>query len=871
MPAHFTHIYAERRVADHLANGRPSGWTGPGPSGVPNKPTPPIFDKQKGVGKYAPDYCAGLLVEWEKFAAIGAIGPDLLYASQDYAAKLPAPINAIPPSDEIMLALAVYFYYRTNVEDDYEPLLIILDKVDSTMGAIVRFLIKLEKIWKDFLKTWTSTIGPFVNAANSALDDLTGGLISEFGVGIDQLKTALITLVEEELLSVKDIFAGFDTCVAKGWDDQSFVWGDTLHYRRTSGMARALIEQAERIRVDDPAHPERFEQALSFAMGWISHVGLDTIGHAFVNEQCGGPFRNHPQRHHLIENHIDAWNYRKTAAGGTLTPDSIGATPTNPDISLAGLGFAVQMTEANPTGKHRPATLPEDDPVAAKAALTTDGQLPGWVADAIVGAMIETYGGEPAEPNGRHTHPEVYGGSDFQNLLDGNKLTQAIEDVTGHGPDKPLPLLLADIVPTPGFTVPHGFPLPWQIQVCYRLVMTLYNLTYTGSWDLDKPRKPPFIIVPPASDIENLLSPPDFSGASSGDPVEDVCNAVKALVDWITKELDAALKLVGDLVKMLASPGSYLLRLGLYELAMMVWDVTQKVHEMLAHMGFFMPHGETHYPDGELRLGNEIDELLVTLGGTVDAAFQGALADALDPFANLDHRTEPIVGHPIPDGAYPYYMVAEYDDQNAKTPSRDAGKLVTAEYKRPWAYPAFAYNAGNLIPNPSELSGGSVTSPIPVGQAAPIPGPYPLGDTPDLALFRLGDPDPEALKNYETSLHPQDTDVLNRRYIQFDEFRRSPLGDAIPFGCYLIGRILNDRSYDTHFNLDADRAYGYLTWDWLRDGPLIDADLPGVTYVPPVTPPQMAVDTAPPPPPDPPPHQWNDPLNPLLMEYIDLP
>ncbi len=668
MPAHFTHIYMARRIADYLAAGQVPDW--PSAPEAPDDPTQVIFTG--AIGKYGPVYCGTIMRKWEKFTAIGAIGPDLFYFSQDYSAKTLG--VAVPPSDEIMLSLAVYFFDKTLHEQDYEPLLIILDKVDSTLGALVRFLIKLVKLWKEFLAVWASTIGPLVNAADTALDDLTGGLLSSLGDGITQLKTGLITFVEEELLTAKDIFAGFDTCVEKGWDDQSLLWGDVVHYRRTTEIGRRLIEQAEAMRsVSD----DQFEQMLAFALGWITHVGTDTIGHSFVNEQCGGPFRNHPQRHHLIENHIDAWNYRHADAGRPGPPDPIAANDTYPDLTLSGLAFAVHLDPTHPQGSQRPDTLP-DDPVAAASALVIDGAMPGWMADGIVQALIATYGDDPSRPADHHTHPVVYQGDLFQQTIDDNLLTQTILDVTGHGPDAPLPQLLADITPTPHFPVPVGFPLPWQVQVCYRLMLTFYHLSYVGGWDLDKPRKPDVVTLPPSSDFTNLLSPPDFSGPSSGDPIEDLCNVVKALIDWVTKELDAALTLIGDLIKMLASPGTYFLRLGLYKLAMLVWDSTQKVHEVLAHTGFFVPHGEQLYPDGELKLGNEIDEQLITLGGSADAAFQQALADALDPFGNLDHTTgAAIPGHPIPDRNYPYYMVVNYDDAAATTPPRRSRRATT--------------------------------------------------------------------------------------------------------------------------------------------------------------------------------------------------
>ncbi|MDE2299652.1 MAG: zinc dependent phospholipase C family protein, partial [Burkholderiales bacterium] len=238
--------------------------------------------------------------DWEKFTAIGAIGPDLFYFSQDYNSN---PIG--PLSDELMLALKVYYFFDAAKEDDWEPLLIILDKVSSTMAQLLRILIKLQKIWNEFVAGWNATIGPLVATAADLTDALTGGVISEFKVVIAELKVALVAIGEEELLTFKDIFTMFDTCVQKGFDEQSFLWSDMSHYRRPSAMCRALVRQAELL-LDGEDGERRSQQFLAFALGYITHVGTDVVAHSFVNEQCGGPFRNHPQRHHLIENHIDA-------------------------------------------------------------------------------------------------------------------------------------------------------------------------------------------------------------------------------------------------------------------------------------------------------------------------------------------------------------------------------------------------------------------------------------------------------------------------------------------------------------------------------------------------------------------------------------
>src|SRR5712671_352236 len=159
MPGHFTHIYTARRVADHLMTGQFPDWPQAG----------------SALLKHDPVSCGRIMKKWEKFTAIGAIGPDLFYFSQDYNGL---PLG--PASDELMLALATYYFFDAAKEDDWEPLLIILDQVNATLAALLRFLIKLQKIWQKFVDGWNQTIGPIVADIANLADSLTGGLLSEF-------------------------------------------------------------------------------------------------------------------------------------------------------------------------------------------------------------------------------------------------------------------------------------------------------------------------------------------------------------------------------------------------------------------------------------------------------------------------------------------------------------------------------------------------------------------------------------------------------------------------------------------------------------------------------------------------------------------
>jgi hypothetical protein len=706
-----------------------------------------------------------------------------------------------------------------------------------------------------------------------------------------------------------------------------------VHYRRTTEIAKNLIRQAEAIRDsaegDRADNQQKFEQLLAFALGWLTHVGTDTVGHSFTNTQCGGPYRNHPQRHHLIENHMDAWNYRHGTAVPPNPPDPLAANDTYPDLTSSALAFAVSIHDDDPNHDPpgRPDVIPTDED-AAKVAMRADGTLPDWMANAIVKALIRTYafnadqadpvptfdgqvtkaadsdelaqgGQESVQDNDGHTfvalprfrpptHPLIYGGKDFQNAIrDHNLLVQAILDVTGSEPDSPVNDLLDLIVPNPqdDVDVPHGFPLPWQVQTCYQIMLWYYNHFYTTQvWSLRKPRRPDPVTLPPSQDFVNLLGGPDDSqGPGVKDSGENLCDAIKAAIEWIDRVVDAAVNLIGDLIKMLASPGTAPLRYGLYLVAMAVWDVTVKVHEILAHIGFAVPHGLVTYDDNhELMLPDEIDQQLITIGGGVDDAFRQALADLIDPLANFDGQADLAPDRDVPDRNYPLYLPISYTTADGKiTPVTEpklyppgARELKAQEFTRPWAYPAQAVyepsNGHDYIANFRELLAGRDE------KDPTVTGPYQRYTTPEV-LFDASDfGNAQTRGSYERSSGPQQTESINETALSGNN-RGSPLGGPVAFSAYLIGAILNDRSYGTQFNLDSDRAYGYLTWDWDRQvvpdladaamGPNVDHDDLGRLYPLPFTPPQ----NTPPPqePPKPRKASWQGPQGPLSMHYID--
>lgn len=254
------------------------------------------------LAELGPTQCAAMMKKWEKFTAVRAMGPDLFFWTQDCnSSKIPC--------DEIVLAMSMLYYLddQGRVDDPWEGLLNILAEISGTWANIVCFIIKLDKIWKEFLKWWNDTIGPIIEKAGQVVDDLTGGLMSQLGAALTELKNGLIALAEEEIFEQGDIFGWFSLKMRRGFDKQAFLWSDMTHYHHMSVVPAQFISRArDMLKSPDPLTLEHDEQLLAFALGWVCHNGTDIIEHSFVNEQCGGPFRTHWQRHHPIENHMDA-------------------------------------------------------------------------------------------------------------------------------------------------------------------------------------------------------------------------------------------------------------------------------------------------------------------------------------------------------------------------------------------------------------------------------------------------------------------------------------------------------------------------------------------------------------------------------------
>ena len=92
-----------------------------------------------------------------------------------------------------------------------------------------------------------------------------------------------------------------------------WYWADILHYLVVLGQFAANLVSAAK-ETENP-------NLIAYAYGYLTHYATDVVGHPYVNQITGGPWRSLWQRHHLVENFIDAyvwdrWHQSSSAVSG---------------------------------------------------------------------------------------------------------------------------------------------------------------------------------------------------------------------------------------------------------------------------------------------------------------------------------------------------------------------------------------------------------------------------------------------------------------------------------------------------------------------------------------------------------------------------
>ena len=215
-----------------------------------------------------------------------------------------------------------------------------LKDLNPTIGKIAETYYDVYDFIENFKRTLLDAVpqpvldalAAFDEAANEIIED--SALLSEIQQTFDDLNRLLDGFLGTLTEMVKRFVSEFNLfdLVSHPYRDgvaagEKWWWFDALHYRKTAQYATALLEQTRDM--NSPLH--------LYALGYLTHVAADTVGHPYVNLFSGGPYRAQAQRHKTGENYQDVfnllgatgvdWNYSKLHAlynfnfSGTIDDD----------------------------------------------------------------------------------------------------------------------------------------------------------------------------------------------------------------------------------------------------------------------------------------------------------------------------------------------------------------------------------------------------------------------------------------------------------------------------------------------------------------------------------------------------------------------
>jgi len=217
-------------------------------------------------------------------AIIGSIGPDLFFWGPDYevAEKFYKLYESIKEVAELLDKVS-------------QPIREIMDAVVEPVEDLVETLApNTVRLIEDLLNEIKQTESAFRSAIGTQLfaGVMTGANLLTNAGGIGSLS--------------HEFFQMFVPDLQNNEKEETWLWFDMLHYRRTGQFAQNLVKRAGS------------DRGKAFAFGYLSHIATDVTGHAFVNQIVGTPYRLNVQRHVTAENYQDSWSYDQYYGGESI-------------------------------------------------------------------------------------------------------------------------------------------------------------------------------------------------------------------------------------------------------------------------------------------------------------------------------------------------------------------------------------------------------------------------------------------------------------------------------------------------------------------------------------------------------------------------
>lgn len=625
--------------------------------------------------------------------------------------------------------------------------------------------------WDDnFLGPYEDILEPIADNNADIFNSLTGGLSQEisdiFSQAISFLEDFVLVLITKQY----DIFGLLSSGVPQGFDEQTFFWSDMLHYRKTAEFPHQLWTSATT------------DAQRAFALGWMTHVATDVTGHCFVNEKCGGPYRLHWQRHHLVENHMDAKVY-----------DSDHGTQSIYNMLSNGALHLWLAFNDDGTSRENFLNFPQPSPTYAtgddtpsllnrKSVWDVDSDLPDDLAGFIAAALKAVF-----NPSIASTDIDACAAA-----------PQIIEAITSGRSD--------------------GYATADDIANTYWWLYKYVKWTTTDYYSIRRPDPPDVVIVQPFPSPPGTGTSDPGPGASSDNSAwQDFLDFLLDLLAWLSYVAQVLAYPVTAITGLVTSFGTYPLRYALYELfELPLYNAWLSLHWFLAMSGYVYP------------MQSEMNAGLMTLGVSVTDTWSGTDASLNDLSGGLGGTTVPTSepsGHNM-EREYPHEVVEDASSTittmiNAAL-SKTCGDATTApsEFTRPWRFPS-ENDAGQTVPFESPLT---VASPYNAPQDATV-------------LMGASPGNNAARQKFEGAQNEQETIALAHSLIDAG----THLGDPVDYSSYLMAYLTRTNAGQStrpiaNFNLDSDRGYGYKCWDWKRSKGVMGVPTPyfrGTQYDPP--------------------------------------
>ena len=671
--------------------------------------------------------------KWRNYLAWGAIGPDIAALFPDFK----------PPVGQV-LATFVHWYIE------------VFQYVDG-----------------HFMEKWEKYAEPALTGEGDILNASTGDLMNEISGALLTLAAAVRDTVLDIFAMSYDWFGLLQSGVPLGIEESAYTWFDMFHYRKPYAFAQRLLQNA------------KTEQHKAFALGWIAHCATDVAAHPFVNAKCGGPYRLHWQRHHLIENHMDARVYDSQHHGH----EPYG------EMDTAALHFRLAF-------RHR-----DDAPY--------DGANDAPAYDYFSGQSGPDYSSadQPTANYDRKALWDLDMGEVPQDLFDFIILTMSDVYVNGVGP-RDAPLILTEVEQQ--FHFDHtGIPSVTSLGDTFFMLYEYLKLSSTSGYSPRRPTPPDLFNEHPAP------KPPGYESHVVDDPARGAdldANDALTIVDifaWVigvvTYVEEWATYIATLPIAYLADLATYPVRLLLYWFFVVpAYTLYLAARQPLVMTGFLIPKPEEISP-GLMQLGvkanGPLTNILADLAKPLEQLIQEAGIStgpshvaAFDEPSGRGSATAPFGADP----AYPRRVirdeVAILDQIFGEHPPMSHDGEYYTEFLRPWQYPS------------SNVAGDRNGWEAPRSHV----GPFVQGQDATVVMGHAAGSG-GARQAFEQASSPDETEaVADQRFLS-----NQHLGDAVEYSVYLIGRMGHGDAVPD-FNLDGDRGYGYRTWEWGRDPAALD-------------------------------------------------